>query len=250
MKVIATKKTDIDTAKLLQSEMLRLALGFFSPENYGYVCAQRLRGLPIELPVRYARYHILGAPEGTALYGTTSGGTYHSLTVRKDGLCTVVHEGARTSYPGLLMDISLKNPKFFDSENGWGLEIYETSEPNRAPVAGFLRGKFGSNAPANAREAEGGTLEKIKEGYMTAQMREHIERIEPLVRKFTAEMAEYVHGDGGPPSPIPCPYEGTRRQCNVCQAFVGLTSHNQCPCDALGAEEAARITLSQIKEVS
>jgi hypothetical protein len=80
-------------------------------------------------------------------------------------------------------------------------------------------------------------------------MKDHIKRIKPLVSRYATELEEYYYGDEGLPSPIPCPYADTRRRCNVCQAFVGLTAKDRCPCDVLGAAGAASITLEKIREI-
>ena len=148
MKVVATKKTDPKTAKRLQREIIKISQKFFTYKEWSHVASQLSNiEVLVELPNYYAYYYTCITPEGMALYGTSSGGTYHALIVRNNGRCTVVHEGSRTSYPGLLINIVHNNSEFFNSENKWKLEIYKTSKPSLAPIAGFLLGKFGNSAP-------------------------------------------------------------------------------------------------------
>ena len=159
MRTVATKKTDTRTAGRLQREMLALAESFIPAEDMDATVRTLVVGGRVRLPDRRTHYEVKTGKGLVTLDGYSTGGTYHSLTVHNNGQCTVVHDGARTSYPGMLMDISRNNSEFFDSES-WTLSIYVTSEPGWAPVAGFLSGEFGSNAPANAWEAEGGHYEK------------------------------------------------------------------------------------------
>lgn len=109
----------------------------------------------------------MGKDKVWMICGSTCGGHYHWIGIYND-MIRVVHEGARTSVPGNAMDLiyEYKDAGVFDSAD-WTIEKYETSQPDWAPVAGFLFGKFGQDdKPANAFEAD---LFKAQEIMMLAK---------------------------------------------------------------------------------
>lgn len=112
------------------------------------------KGRKLCLDDHYTSYGLMFiSPTDWSIGGNSSGGGFHEMKV-VDNTITVTHDGSRGSFPGLLMEIVYDNRQFFQSENGWKLETYITSEPTWAPVVGFLFGQFGKTGPSNQREAD------------------------------------------------------------------------------------------------
>lgn len=154
MKLVAIKKiTSHEFGKLLNDATSVVASLKTSVNDAGV----------ISIIGRYTDYQCVVSEDGSCvLSGRSTSGTYHELKIMHDSV-TVVHDGNRGSFPGLLSDMILKNKEFFQSENGWKITEYSTSVPSWAPCAGWLLGKFGSTAPATAEEAWEQELERIND---------------------------------------------------------------------------------------
>ena len=124
MKTIATKQTNTSTAAELQQEMIKIVREFFTSKELIYIDQQIKAGETINLPDKHTSYSLSINSNKATLYGESSNGTQHELTVYSNGIIRVAHNGSLRSYPGLLMTIVYAHPEFFNSDNGWKLEIY------------------------------------------------------------------------------------------------------------------------------
>lgn len=92
------------------------------------------------------------------LHTITCGGNMHQLIINTQlKTLEIIHFGKRTSTPGLMPE---DLPTIFNIDGlwdskGWQLLEYKTSEPDWAPIAGLLKGKFGQDhKPGDKWEAE------------------------------------------------------------------------------------------------
>ena len=108
----------------------------YCPDHYGASVSARWDGRVLEVET------------------TTCGGHRHELVVNsEEGNIIVSHEGARSSFPGTLLDILPGSWFGINQAHNWRLVgKVETTEPAWAVPIGLLAGKFGEGPTCLAEE--------------------------------------------------------------------------------------------------